>query len=257
LITDKTRAETPHREVIARLANEVRQVRRARPDIRLVLGHGSGSFGHWHAKKYGTRDGVRGRDAWIGFARVAASAARLNGIVVDILLSSGVPVLGVRPSASARCRDGMLLELNTALIHRALEEGLVPLVHGDVALDEVRGGTIISTEEILVFLADEMGPSRILLVGGTPGVLSGAVSDGGGGVVPLITPGTIEAVAYSLGESHAPDVTGGMMSKVQQMLDLVRRRPDLVVHILSGHEPGLLVRALSDPNLPVGTRLRV
>ena len=95
LITDKTRPETSRHDVIARLADEVRQALDTRPDLSLVLGHGSGSFGHWVGSQYGTRDGVSGRDAWIGYARVAASAARLNRIVTDKLLAAGVPVVGI------------------------------------------------------------------------------------------------------------------------------------------------------------------
>ena len=35
----------------------------------LVIGHGSGSFGHYMASKYGTRKGVDGPDQWAGFAK--------------------------------------------------------------------------------------------------------------------------------------------------------------------------------------------
>lgn len=257
LITDKTHAETPRLDVIARLAGEVRQALEARPGLPVLLGHGSGSFGHWQASRYGTRDGVRGRDAWVGFAHVAGSAARLNRLVTDSLLEAGVPVFAVRPSASARCRDGLLLHLETAPIHRALGEGLVPLIHGDVAFDEVRGGTIVSTEEIMVFLTGEFQPGRIVLLGETPGVLAaGSDSDERQrSVIPWITADNIAAVTGSLGGSRGLDVTGGMASKVQQMFELVQKRPGLTVHILSGMEPGLLKRALLEADLAVGTRI--
>jgi isopentenyl phosphate kinase len=255
LITDKTRPEISRRDVIARLASAVRDALRARPGLSLLLGHGSGSFGHWHASQYGTRQGVHGRDAWVGFARVAASAARLNRIVTDILLDAGIPVLSVRPSASARCRDGALIELNIAPILRALEEQLVPLVHGDVALDEVRGGTIISTEEIMAFLARALQPRRILLVGETEGVLGTTPEGQEANVIPLITPDRIDSVVDSLSGSYGLDVTGGMASKVLQMLQLVQNKPEIAVHILSGHAPGLLTRVLLDPDIRVGTRI--
>jgi len=257
LITDKTRPETPRHDVIARLADEVRQALKARPDLPLLLGHGSGSFGHWQASRYGTRNGVRGREGWMGFAQVAASAARLNRIVTDILLDAGLPILGIRPSASAHCRDGVLVRLETALIRRALEQKLIPLVHGDVALDAVRGGTIVSTEELMVYLTAELKPRRILLLGETRGVLSSQAGSHGPQdvIIPYITPQNIATVAKSLGGSRGPDVTGGMVSKVHQMLDLVQQSLGLQVHIFTGLEPGLLTRVLLEPDLAVGTRI--
>jgi isopentenyl phosphate kinase len=257
LITDKTRPESPRLDVISRLAAELAKALEERPGLSLLLGHGSGSFGHWVASQYGTRAGVEGTDAWVGYVQVAASAARLNRIVTDTLLRAGVPVLAVRPSSSAHCRDGVLVSLDTHPIRRALEERLVPMVHGDVALDEVRGGTIISTEEIMIFLAAQFEPGRILLLGETDGVLSGGSRAGWteGSAVPVITPDNIEAIADSLGAARGRDVTGGMVSKVYQMLDLVRDRPALQVHILSGLQPGLLTRALLEPDLATGTQI--
>lgn len=257
LITDKTRPETPRRDVIVRLGGEIRQALEARPELSLLLGHGSGSFGHWQASRYGTREGVRGGEAWVGYAHVAASAARLNQIVIDTLLEAGVPALGVRPSASARCRDGVLVRLDTGPTRRALEEGLVPLIHGDVALDEVRGGTIVSTEELMVYLAGQLRPERILLLGETAGVLGSHVQAGKmeGDVIPYITPDNIGTIGGSLRGARGIDVTGGMVSKVHQMLELVQGRPGLVVHILSGLEPGLLTRVLLEADWETGTRI--
>jgi isopentenyl phosphate kinase len=65
----------------------------------------------------------------------------------------------------------------------------------------------------------------------------------------------VETLAASLGGAHGMDVTGGMLGKVREMLNLVQGSPGLVVHILSGLEPGLLTRALLDANLPGGTRI--
>lgn len=250
LITDKSNAYTARHEVIARLADEVRQALDAAPDLRLLIGHGSGSFGHWAARPYGTRHGVRTPDQWRGYAEVAAAAAQLNRIVTDTFLKAGIPTLGVRPSSSARCHNYSLEYLDTRPIHAALTHGLVPLVHGDVALDEVFGGTIISTEDIFLYLAVELRPARILLLGEVEGVL-----DNDGNVIPLITPADIPTLREALTGSAGVDVTGGMEDKVTRMIELVQRYPDTCVHILSGSVPGLLTRVLLDDYPSEGTRI--
>lgn len=250
LITDKASAYTALRAVIVRLAAEVGQALEADPDLSLLLGHGSGSFGHWAARPHGTRQGVHTPAQWRGYAEVAAAAARLNRIVTDAFLEAGVPVLSLQPSASARCHDGTLGYLDVHPIRAALSRRLVPLVYGDVALDDMRGGTIISTEDIFLHLATELRPWRILLVGGVPGVLGPD-----GSVVARITPADLPTLQAALAGSGGVDVTGGMADKVNRMVELVQRYPETHVHVLSGTQPGLLARALIDPTLPVGTRI--
>jgi isopentenyl phosphate kinase len=250
LITDKNCAYMPRHDVIDRLATEMRQARDANPELQLLLGHGSGSFGHWAALPHGTRQGVHTPAQWRGYAEVAAAAARLNRIVTDAFLKAGVPVLSLQPSASARCHDGALNYVELNPIERALGHGLVPLVYGDVAFDDVRGGTIISTEDIFLYLAGKLRPSRILLLGEVPGVLGAD-----GAIVGHITPANLPGVQAALTGSGGVDVTGGMADKVSRMVELVRRIPRTNVHILTGSEPGLVACALQDPNLPVGTRI--
>ena len=250
LITDKTRPYTLLPDRVRRLGEALREARKARPDLRLLLAHGSGSFGHYAATPYGTRKGVHTPDQWRGFAEVSAAAARLNRLVTDLLLEAGVPVLSLQPSASARCRDGIVVHMEIAPIREALVRGLVPLIYGDVAMDEVRGGTIASTEDLFVYLAPLLSPRRILLLGEVPGVL-----DDRGAVIPRVSPSTLPRIRPLLSGSRGVDVTGGMAAKVAQMVRLVEGRPELTVHILSGMEPEQVRRALLDPDLPVGTRI--
>ena len=250
LITDKSRAYTARQAVIARLAGEVRQALDANHDLALLIGHGSGSFGHWAAHPHGTRQGVHTPAQWRGYADVAAAAARLNRIVADTFLDAGVPVLSLQPSASARCHDGALTHLDIHPIRAALAQGLVPLVFGDVALDEVRGGTIISTEDIFLFLANALQPSRILLLGEVPGVLGPD-----GTVISHITPSDLPELQAALSGSQGVDVTGGMADKVARMVELVQRHPETRVHLLTGTEPALLTRVLVDDTSSAGTRI--
>ena len=48
-----------------------------------------------------------------------------------------------------------------------------------------------------------------------------------------------------------------MVDKVTRMVRLVQQHPKINVHIFTGNEPGLLTRALLDPNLHVGTRIAI
>ena len=248
LITDKTGVEATRPEVLNRVAQEIGQAYTARPGLRLLLGHGSGSFGHVAAARHGTRQGVNGLAQWHGFAEVSDVAARLNRLVCAALLEVGLPVITLQPSASAQCVAGQLIKLATRPVQTALEVGLIPLLYGDVAFDQRQGGTIISTEEILAYLAPSLQPDWLLLAGETAGVY-----DSTGQIIPTITPANFDQLKSALGGSRGTDVTGGMVSKVAAMLNLVIRQPTLKVRIFSGLSAGELSQILLRPETPNGT----
>jgi isopentenyl phosphate kinase len=250
LITDKTQVETVRAEVLARLAAEIAQARQENPALRLVLGHGSGSFGHVAAAKHGTRQGVQDAAGWHGFAEVSDAAARLNRQVLAALLDADVSAVSLSPSASVGCVDGRIQTIVTQPVQAALEAGIVPVVYGDVAFDSVRGGTIVSTEEVMMALAGEIRPSWLLLAGETTGVYNLS-----GQVIPAISQAIYAEIEAALGGSRGTDVTGGMVSKVQSMLTLVDQFPQLSIRIFSGLGAGNLGRTLLHPAQAGGTLL--
>jgi len=245
LITDKTREATARIEVIERLARELKETLESFPDLKLVVGHGSGSFGHFPGKRYGVREGVKGPEGWKGFAETAAAAARLNRIVTETMLSSGIKAFSIQPSASILCSEGRIIRWEWRQIKRALERGLVPIIYGDVAFDQVRGSTIVSTDELFFYLAQKLRPSVIFLVGKVGGVFtSDPLKNPEAKLIPEITPSERKNLRSSLGKSYGVDVTGGMEEKVELMLNLVEIVPHLKVIIMSGEEPGALRDAL-------------
>jgi isopentenyl phosphate kinase len=179
LITDKHSPQTPKPEVIDHPSSPGDQRRLSTGflvyNMKLILGHGSGSFGHVsgqqirHALRvYTTAEG------WLGFAEVWSDARALNQIVVEALIAAvGLPIIahaalsrGYR-SAGGKSRG---MESRTDPEPR-LSAGLIPLVNGDTIFDRIRGGTILSTEDLFYHLAYAPEQhSRILLAGIEDGV---------------------------------------------------------------------------------------
>jgi len=224
------------------LAGEIRTVREKIPNLKLILGHGSGSFGHIPAKKYGTRQGVETEEAWGGFAEVWWEASSLNRIVLGALHEANLPVISFPASGAVSARDGKVTIWNLAPLKAALAADLLPVVSGDVVFDSQRGGTILSTEDIFTHLGLSLLPQKILLAGIESGVWADYPNCTQ--LISTITQENWDLVSPSLGGSQATDVTGGMASKVQGMLDLTSQIPGVEVHIFSGKQPGILTRAL-------------
>jgi isopentenyl phosphate kinase len=255
LITDKSSEATAREEIIRRAAREIKEALEAKPHLRLLAGHGSGSFGHFVARRYSLLE--EGSPNWRGYAETGAAAVRLNRLVTDIFLAEGVPVVSIQPSASAHCRGGELISMATEPIELMLRHGLVPLVYGDVALDRVRGCTIISTEQIFAYLAHHLEPVRIVLAGEVEGVFTAdPFRDQSAQLIPEISHKNIDQVEHKLAGSHGVDVTGGMLTKVRIMVALVQERPELKVQLISGQRPGMIRRALLEPDFAEGTTIR-
>lgn len=251
LITDKTRPYTPRPDRLDALAGEIAAALQDQPDLRLVLGHGSGSFGHQAASQFGTRRGVAGPEAWRGFAEVWYQASALNRLVVEALRRAGLPAVTISPLSTVTAHEGRVLIWDLYPLQMALGHRLLPVVHGDVVFDEALGGTILSTEDLFAHLARELRPNRILLAGLEEGVWEDFPARTK--LVPEITPEGSAQQASGLGAAAGADVTGGMQAKVQQMLELVEEIPSLEVVIFSGETDGNLRRALAGE--AVGTRL--
>jgi isopentenyl phosphate kinase len=257
LITDKGQPYTPQPDVLARLAAEIARSMDAAPGMQLIIGHGSGSFGHTPAKEYRTREGsplrlppnVRhlggekeGGRYWRGFAEVWFQASALNRLVMAALHDAAVPAIALAPVAAVTAHHGKLARWDLTQLTAALAAGLVPVVYGDVVFDTARGGTILSTEDLFEHLARELRPARVLLAGLESGVWADFPHRKLR--VERITPGSIEEIRRGVRGSDGADVTGGMESKVRQMLALVQEIPELSVQIFSGAVPGDLERVL-------------
>jgi isopentenyl phosphate kinase len=256
LITDKRQSEAVRTDVLARLAAEIAESRRGNPSVPLVIGHGSGSFGHLHARRYGTRAGVQSAAEWLGFALTGDAAARLNRAVLTALLQAGVPAWSIQPGAIIRAADGTIARGMVDNVTGALARGLVPVLFGDVVLDDQRGGTIASTEEIFAWLLPLLQPQRVILAGEVDGIYSAdPLVEPTAKRIPLLTPATLAAIHHGLGGSHGVDVTGGMIAKVEQALAMVEAVPQLDVIICSGLLAGQIAAALHGGESCIGTRI--
>jgi isopentenyl phosphate kinase len=247
LITDKSIAYTPRLDKLADLARQIQTALQLDPGLSLVLGHGSGSFGHTDAKKHGTRQGVKTTQQWRGFAEVWYQASTLNRFVIEALHQADVPALALAPVAAVISSNGKIASWDLSPIQAALSAGLVPVVYGDVIFDNVLGGTILSTEDLFEELAQKLKPQRILLAGLEAAVWADFPKRQQR--IARITPASFDALRIGVGASAGTDVTGGMESKVEQMLALVKKNPLLSAQIFSGEAAGNIERVLAGENL--------
>ena len=227
VVTEKDDPETVDRAALERAAGALAD----RDDVVLV--HGGGSFGHHHAAKYGvsTTEGTADPAA---IRAIHGAMKRLNAAVVEARAEAAVPALPVHPMSAADRDENGDLTLPTGQVETMLEEGFVPVLHGDGVVHAGRGATVLSGDELVVVLAEALAADRV----GVCSVVEGVYDDG----VVIDHIESFESVADALGGSDATDVSGGMAGKVRALLGL-----DAPAHVfdiggleafLDGDEPG-------------------
>lgn len=207
VITDKAADQGIVREdSLQRIAKEVSEYRG-----KMIIVHGAGSFGHTYAKKYQLGKVFDPEGAIVTHESVKKLASR----VVDTLNEYGVRAIAVHPMCCTVCRNGRIESMYLDNIKLMLENGLVPVLHGDVVMDLELQACVLSGDQIVPYLAKELKITRLGLGSAEDGVL-----DNNGKTVPEITPKSFENFKHYIKGSGSTDVTGGMLGKVQELLEL-------------------------------------
>ncbi len=207
VLTDKARPGVIREDEIAAIAAAIA----ARPHISLVIVHGAGSLGHPEAERYHITTGVNQSNRE-GVYITHAAVRRLNEALVMALRAAGREAAGISPLCACSAEDGRIRSFALEPLRGMLRLGIVPVIHGDVVMDTVRGGSIVSGDQLVRHIALATRPERVGLATDVPGVLFE------GRVVPEITPANVAAIQP--GRSGHTDVTGGMEGKVRELLSL-------------------------------------
>jgi isopentenyl phosphate kinase len=182
------------------------------PDTPLVVVHGAGSFGHPQAQAYHIQQGVNHENRE-GIYATHQAVLELNSAVVAALRERGIEAVSVHPLHGCTATDGILADSRFTHLDLMIKLGLVPVIHGDVVMDLVRGACIISGDQLIRVLAKELGMDRVGLATDVPGLLAEDRS-----VVRELRRSLVHQV--TIGTSRHVDVTGGMEGKIAELLSL-------------------------------------
>lgn len=238
VLTDKAGREAVRPAVLRRLCAELA----AGMPQGVVVGHGSGSFGHRAAIEHECPDGVFTESQASAAAATREAALRLHGLVLEALEGAGVRARSVPPAEWCHWRAGEL-QADPEPVRRALAAGTVPLVMGDVIPRFEGGSRIASTESVLLAVAEHLVVERAIWVGETDGIL-----DREGRTLPTLTANNQLHFEIPAGA----DVTGGMARRWEAVRSLAACGVESL--LVNGLREGQLATALAgDP--VIGTRV--
>lgn len=239
LITDKSSDfGSPQLNEIERICEEISICNK-----RLIIIHGAGSFGHPLAKKYNLKNtsNING-----GFL-THESVKELNSLFVKQLNNKGSKAYSVNPLSNCISKNGRIVEMFLDNILIMVEEGIIPVLHGDVVMDENLKVSVISGDQITTFIAHKLKASRIGI-----GSFENGVLDTSGNTITTINTSNYQKVSEYIGPSESIDVTGGMLGKVKELLEL-SRQTNTTSYIFNGRVPNNIREFLNGNN--IGTKI--
>ncbi|MDI9437339.1 MAG: isopentenyl phosphate kinase [Euryarchaeota archaeon] len=239
---------TLHQENLARISQEI-----ANSGVKdLLIVHGAGSYGHRHAYHYQIGapilDGEDLARKRLGFSITHQGVQELNLEVCRALLDQKIPAVPLSPSSFIHTHHKRIEEFETDLIGQYLELGLVPVLYGDVVLDQDLKikMAVLSGDQILQYLAQQLGAEQVILGTDVDGIYNrNPKTHPNAQLIPLVT--SLDDVDFLEG-AHTMDVTGGMGGKVKELLQLAEE--EVESQIINLNVEGLLERALMGDKVP-------
>ena len=238
-ITDKNIPYKAKKNVISNLA---REFKKADKKYSYIIAHGSGSFGHTSASKFGGKKGYKSK---IGIATVAKDATWINQIFTQIFVEENIPIISLSPRSMIVSDNGKLSDQFFQVLDEVMSQDLIPVVYGDVIWDKDWDSTIFSGEKVLSEIAVyvlKIGLKfdKVIEVGETNGLLN---KDGE--TIDLINNENWKRNKKNVFVAEN-DVTGGMMHKIEEALKLSRLG---IKTILISHENNDLLNAIDNKKI--------
>jgi isopentenyl phosphate kinase len=203
--------------------------------FNLVIVHGAGSYGHPIVKRTGIHDGIGRQDQVLSFAQTQLLQNKLNYQVCQILQEFELPAIPVQPSASAIMDAKRLVSLHSELIKSLLSITMIPVLFGVPAFDMTQKCSILSGDQIIVYLAKQLNPRVIVLASNVDGILGKDQQ-----LIERITPANYPEVKTFFYEASYDDVTGSMAGKIAELTTL----EGVKSYIINGNTPGLIENVL-------------
>ena len=185
----------------------------------LIIVHGAGSFGHPPAKKYkiGEKfDESEYPQKRIGFCETQNAVKKLNMYICEAFIDEGLPVVAIPASSFMRATNKRITDGNLDSFKRYLEKGFIPVIYGDVVLDDELEICVISGDQLIQYLAKNLNPDMVVLGTDVDGVYNKNPKTHDDAIF-FDKFSSLDDLDTLEGTTNV-DVTGGMVGKIKELL---------------------------------------
>ena len=220
ILTNKDSTSEVDELSLKRIASEIKSSMDNSPK-HLVIVHGAGSFGHPPAKKYKIGEAFDESEypqKRLGFCEIQNQVKKLNMYICEAFINEGLPAIAVPASGFITATNKRITDGNLDLFETYLEKGFVPVIYGDVVLDNELEFCVISGDQLIQYLAKNLNPEQVILGTDVDGVYNKNPKTHDDAIFfDKFT--SLEELDTFEGTTNV-DVTGGMVGKIKELLYL-------------------------------------
>lgn len=247
LLTDKNKPSSIREEVVK---SAVQQIIDANEKIILI--HGGGSIGHPLAKKYSISQGLDKSipNQIFGLAETHQSMNKFNSYLINLFLEKKYPALSIQAS-SIFIKDSRFISTQSIdIIETALDLNILPILYGDIILDKQGSFSIISGDQIILELCENLkkyNVSKVIFTMETDGLyIDDKTSHENCILVTECYSDELESLKLAdLGQKI--DVTGGIRGK----LDFIKQicKNNIPVQLINGLKEEYIYKSLKNQKI--------
>ena len=154
----------------------------------------------------------------LGFCEIQNEVKKLNMFICEALIEEGIPAIAVPASGFITATDKRITNGNLDLFKKYLSKGFVPVIYGDVVLDDDLEFCVISGDQLIQYLAKNLNPSQVILGTDVDGVYNKNPKTHDDAI--FFDKFTSLKDLDTLEGTTNVDVTGGMVGKIKELLYL-------------------------------------
>ena len=245
LLTDKDKPYSIREDVVKSAIQQIIDANK-----KLILIHGGGSFGHPLAKEYSISAGINSSipHQILGLTKTHQSMNNFNSYLINLFLENKYPALSIQAS-SIFIKDSLKISTQSIdIIETALDLNILPILYGDIILDKQGSFSIISGDQIIFELCENLKKyqiSKVIFVMETDGIYIND-EDSKQKNISLATKLYLRDLENlnlaDLGQKI--DVTGGIQGKINSIKEICKY--NIPVQLLNGLKEGYIYKALKN-----------
>ena len=248
LLTDKEKPLSIREDIVKSTIDQI-----INANVKLILIHGGGSFGHPLAKKYDILEGLNTSvpNQILGLTETHQAMVKFNSYLVNMFLESNYPALSIQPSSIFINDSGNTINKSLDIIEIMLDLNILPILYGDIIFDKQGSFSIISGDQIIFKLCEKLKKyhiSKVIFGIEIDGIFINTQDNKNKNIklVPEILSSNLDLLDLAdLGKKI--DVTGGIKGKINSIKDICNF--NIPVQILNGLKENYIFKSLKNQNV--------